>query len=58
MMNCNIPDWVTWVFSGIGVAVIGWGISCFSKKDNNQSVGDNNSGNVTQINGDNNHVGK
>lgn len=57
-MNCSIPDWITWVFSGIGVAVIGWIISCFTKKDNNQSIGDNNSGNVTLVNGNDNNVGK
>lgn len=36
MMNdffYQLPEWVTWVFSGIGVAVLGWlGMLFFSKK--------------------------
>jgi hypothetical protein len=41
----NAPSWVTWVFSGIGVAIIGWiGIFLFRKATStkqSQTAGDN-----------------
>lgn len=46
-------DWLVknmeWVFSGIGVAVLGWLISLRSRHNIDQSV--KNSSNVTQIGG-------
>ena len=54
----DVPVWVTWVFSGIGVAIIGWvGIFLFRRgtsKTQSQTAGDKAtqimSGNDTKIN--------
>lgn len=49
MLN-NVPEWVTWVFSGIGCLVLTWLVSLFFKK----SKGDTKTSKKSTIKGDSN----